>query len=519
MIKYCKPRRKTKTNAAIFHHKPEDFDRIGVYGKNDLHTTRAVLHALRPLSKSERRLWAVDRTINERGVMVDVELCKAALLMADKIATRANEEIAELTGGKVTSTKQVAALVSWLQFRSSPAVKALDAATVDYFLSRDDIPQEVRRALELRKEGSNSSTAKFQALLSYASPADHRVRNLFQYHGATTGRWTGRGPQLQNLPRGTVKGEKIDQAIEAVRAGDLDTLTALGGTAGAALASIVRASLIAKPDHEFVGADYSAIEARVLLWLANDPGLDVYHRGGDIYCEFASNIYGRHITKSDTQERQLGKVAILGLGYGMGAAKFYDTANAWGIEIEEAMAKRTVDTYRNTYLMVRRLWYDVERAAKAAIEDFGVSQGCGFGRIQFRTGGNRLMCKLPSGRIISYPLACIKENRFGKPGIAFHAVATFGKGGRKWQEVDTYGGSLVQSCVQGIARDVMAGALVRLENSGRRPVMSVHDEAVCEVPTGSFSVEEMGAEMCKPEPWAPGLPLDFSGWIGPHFTK
>jgi DNA polymerase len=239
----------------------------------------------------------------------------------------------------------------------------------------------------------------------------------------------------------------------------------------------------------------------------------------DPYCDFAGVVYGRPVTEEDTTARQLGKVAILGLGYGMGAAKFYDTANAWGCPIDESLAKRTVDTYRNTYKAVRTLWYAMERAAQTAIQEPGTVQTCAGGMVSFYGKPSALLCKLPSGRIISYPLACIKENRFGKPGIAFHAVATFGKGGRKWQEADTYGGSLVQSCVQGIARDVMAGALVRLENSGRRPVMSVHDEAVCEVPVGSFSVEEMGAEMCKPEPWAPGLPLDFSGWIGPHFTK
>lgn len=362
-----------------------------------------------------------------------------------------------------------------------------------------------------------SSTAKIAAMQA-RSNHDGRIRGTLIYHGATTGRWTGRGIQPQNLPRAEV--EDVDACL-ADALGDHDAFGLLWGDAFGAAAGCLRGLLVARQGHVLVAADYAQIEARVLLWLAQDPGLRLFADGSDIYREMASRIYDKPVGEITKAERQVGKQAVLGLGYGMGVQKFHDTCQKEGIHLAANLEERTVQTYRATFAKVKSYWYAVEDAAVGAVRQPGTITTVR-GRVKFRHDGTHLWARLPSGRKLCYPFAEVGDRQ--TPWGETRAAVTFmaeEQQSRKWVRTDTYGGKLVENLTQAAARDLCATATVQAEAAGLPPVLLCHDEIVCEVPAadGEAALQRLIGIMTALPAWAEGIPIKAEGWTGWRYRK
>jgi DNA polymerase len=499
MLKMCKPRKPTKNDKREWFESREDLIRLGQYCEQDVATEYALSQKLGSLSDSEQRVWHLDMKINTRGVQCDVEACKGAVSMLSQLAEQGKREIEELTEGAVKSPGQVVKLCDWLQ-QQGVEIADLRAATVKECLKGTVLTDKARRALEIRQANSKSSTKKYQAMIDRAA-ADGRIRSLLLYWGALTGRWAGAGIQIQNFPRGSIKHETVMGLIPAIVEEDLKYLRALGDPTDT-LSSCLRAMLIAKPGHELIGADYSSIEARVLLWLAGDErGLEIFRQGQDIYVDMAATIYGVLPDQVTKDQRMLGKVAILGLGYGMGAQKFVLTCKGYGIDIDLSMAERVVQAYRTKYFKVKELWQNYNSLAIEQIKN---------------NPGRSMRLELPSGREIVYqrPRLTPEPAPWDELQLIDRIQYESPRG-----PVHTYGAKLVENITQAVARDVMAHAMVELDAAGLDIVLSVHDEIVIEVPEGTTSVDAVCDLMCRLPDWARGLPVAAEGWIGKRFRK
>jgi len=496
MLKMCKPRKPTKNNPAEWHETPEDLERLGQYCIQDVRTEYELSKKLGHLSDFEQRVWHLDLKINTRGVQCNVEACKAAVEILDELAEQGKREIEDLTQGAVKSPAQVVKLCDWMQGQGVD-IPSLAKDVVSEYLGTD-LPVKVRTALEIRQRNSKASTKKYQAMIDRAA-SDGRIRSLLLYWGAHTGRWAGSGIQVQNFPKGKLSAETAESLLPAILGRDIEFLSALGDP-GELLSSCLRSMLVSKPGYRLIGADYASIEARVLLWLAGDErGLQIFRRGDDIYVDMAAGIYGVLPNEVTKDQRALGKVAILGLGYGMGAQKFVATCKSWGIPINPQLAQRVVDTYRDKYQRVQQLWRDTDYKAKKQIKTTG-----------------ELRLRIPSGREIVYnkpsigmepapwdPLQMTERMSYESPRGLTH----------------TYGAKLVENITQAVARDLLAHAMLNIEAAGYDIVLSVHDEVVVEVLKGVSSVEEICGLMCELPDWAAGIPVAAEGWEGETFRK
>jgi DNA polymerase len=511
MLKMCKLRKPTKNNPAKWHETPEDLKRLGEYCVQDVATEYALSQKLGHLSDTEQRVWHTDLKINLRGVQCDVEAVKGAIDLLTQLEERGKRDIERVTKGAVKSPAQVVALCDWIKQRGIE-LDGLAKANVSEALAREDLPPEVREVLEIRQANSKSSTKKYQAMLDRAD-TDGRIRSLLLYYGAHTGRWAGSGIQIQNFPRGTLKAAVAEGLIDAIKDRDIEYLEALGDPSEL-LSSCLRSMLTARPGYELIGADYSSIEARVLLWLADDQrGLDLFRGGRCIYRDMAGDIYGKLPDDVTDAERMLGKVAILGLGYGMGWKKFVLTCKGWGISISDAMAERVVFAYRNKYAKVKQLWYDMNSAAINAIR-YGTTSRVGRCVVSRRDGN--MIIRLPSGREIVYNKPELsQEPAPWDPEQLIDRISYESPRGR----TDTYGAKLIENVTQAAARDLMAGAMLELEDAEHDVVLSVHDEAVVEVPEGTVEEWEVSDMLCKLPAWAAGLPVAAEGWVSRRFRK
>jgi DNA polymerase len=280
----------------------------------------------------------------------------------------------------------------------------------------------------------------------------------------------------------------------------------------------LRGAIVAGPGKELFVADFASIEARVLLWLAGDEAaLDLFRSGADIYCEMASSIYNRPITKADKDERQLGKAAVLGCGYQMGASKFVDTALMYGVTITEQFSVDVVDAYRTKFYRVKNMWYTQEQAACEAVETGRLIKSH---KVKWYVDGDFLFCELPSGRRLAYPFPEVRPRAtpWGdmKPSLTYKGMDPYT---RQWRRQVTYGGMLVENITQAVARDLMADAILRCEASVYTPVLSVHDEVISEAPLGEGSVEQFVQLVRECPTWAAGCPVDAEGWKGPRYHK
>jgi DNA polymerase len=416
-------------------------------------------------------------------------------------------QIERETSGYVTTGKQVQRILA--QFKTwGLTLSDLSKEAVTEAL-KGDHPPHVRRLLELRAEGSKSSVAKYQKMIDMCD--ESRVRGLLRYHAASTGRYAGAGLQIQNLPRPTIKNPEVAARILAM--GDYEFASACYPSINEAAASSIRSMLIA--DGIFLAADYSAIEARVLVWAAGaERKVGEYARGIDQYRGLAARIYGKAPKDITDHERQLGKAGVLGAGFGMGARTFIDSAKNYGVIIDEKMAKKTIDAYRGSHPEVVQFWYAIEEATKNAIRSpshkFKVKAFNVFVRGKF------LCIELPSGRLLRYlnPRLTAKQTKFGmREEIRFTGVFQ----GKAVPE-STYGGKITENCIQATARDVMTSAMLNLQAAGFKIVLSVHDEIVVDEPNDNRYAEFIEIMETNP-PWAKGLPTQVGAWKGRRYRK
>ena len=509
---FCKPCKPTIANGGrtrnLPRHAPDKWERFKAYATRDVETMRLIYKKLSsyPVTAFERKVWALDARINERGVMVDTELAQAAIDVDAAFTAEHAEELQQLTG--LDNPNSVAQLKDWLAMRGMDC-ESLSKGTVADLLGKA-IDPTTRRVLELRQLLGKTSTKKYQAMAA-AAMADDRIRGITQYYGAgRTGRWAGRIVQPQNLPQNHL--DDIDKVRELVRDRDLTTLELIYDNVPDVLSQLIRTALVAKPGHTFLVADYSAIEARVIAYLAGERWrMDVFAKGGDIYCSSASQMFKVTVEKHGINGhlRQKGKIAELACGYGggVGALRAFG-ADKMGLTEEEM--QDIVTQWRLASPTIPRFWRDTENAAKRALENPGRKCGLRCGATYWRDA-DALRCQLPSGRILTYWGARLDNDG----SICFMGQ---NQTTRKWEKAETWGGKLVENIVQAYARDCLAVAMVRLEAAGYRICFHVHDEIVAEAPDGT-RWQDMAAIMAKPIPWAPGLLLNADGYDTKFYRK
>ncbi len=511
MLKLSKPRKPTKNNPSTRHENPEDYEILFEYCKQDVEVERLIYKTIRPLNKSEQELWYMDQEINMRGVQIDVARVEDALYMIKKFTDECNIEVSVLTDSFIHSVNQRERALKWIQ-NNGVSMPDLKKATVDQTLTHCQLPDNVRRLLEIRQQLSKTSTAKFQALEN-ATDRNGRLKDLLLYHAASTGRWGGRLFQPQNLPRGNV--EDIDSCIDILSSRDINAFKESYPDVMGAISSCIRGMIVANEGNDLIVADYASIEARVVLWLANDEaGLRRYREGVDLYVDMAKRIYRKE--DINKQKRNLGKTAILGCSYGMGHVKFRETCMNQGLDITEETAQEAVSVYRQTYSKVKNMWYGQEEAAIEAVKSKKLIP-CG--RVRWGVVGDFLYCRLPSGRCLAYHKPqVIEAERFNEIREQLTHMGT-NSYTRKYEHQSTWGGKLVENITQAVARDLLAEAMIRCEKAGYQIVLSVHDELVAEVPVDFGSLEEFISLMTTIPSWAEGCPIDAEGWRGKRYRK
>ena len=519
---FCKPCKPTIANKGrtrnLPSHAPDKWKRFVEYCRRDVEVCQAIYYRLNsyPVTDFEHEVWALDARINERGVLVDMDLAQAAIDVDEAFKAEHLEELQALTG--LDNPNSVSQLKEWLE-GVGLSVDSLNKATVAE-LKRAAIDLTTRRVLELRSLLGKTSTKKYEAMVN-AAGEDDRVRGITQYYGAgRTGRWAGRLVQLQNLPQNHL--DDIGTVREIVRAKDLETLEMLYDSVPDVLSQLIRTAFVAKPGHTFLVSDYAAIEARVIAYLAGEKWrMDVFAEGGDIYCSSASQMFKVPVVKHGVNGhlRQKGKVAELACGYGGGVSAL----KAFGADkmgLTESEMQDIVTQWRAASPTIPKLWRDVERAAKRALQNpggrFNVSRPDGSGFLHPRIvsywkDADALRCLLPSGRVLTYWGARLDND--GKICFMGQNQTT-----RKWEKTDTWGGKLVENIVQAVARDCLAVAMVRLDKAGFDIVFSVHDEVIVEAPIGS-KWEDVAEIMGEPIDWAPGLLLRGDGYETPYYRK
>ena len=511
----CKP---TKTNGGrtrnLPEHDPEGWQTFKDYCIQDVRTERDIRHRLEalPIPDHEWDFYHMDQRINDRGVMIDKELVEQAitcdLLMSEEMTKRAYE----LTG--LENPNSVSQLKSWLEERGIP-VESLgkkDVAAMIKDLDKNSADGEALEMMKLRLQMAKSSVKKYQAADRYIC-ADGRAHGLFQFSGANrTQRWAGRGIQLQNLPQNHIS--TLDEARDLVKMGCFDMVESIYGNTPDILSQLIRTMLIPKPGCEFIVADFSAIEARVLAWLAGEQWrLDAFESGEDIYCASASQMFGVPVVKHGVngELRQKGKVAELACGYG-GAAGALISMGALDMGLTEAELPDLIDDWRNSNPNIVQFWWDVEKAATETVKDHKERT---VGRIGFQFSANTLWLVLPSGRKLAYIKPKMQPNRFGRMAITFEGLNQ----ANKWSRGETYSGKLVENVTQATARDLLAEAMWRMEQAGLDIVGHVHDEVILEVPKGRVTVEDVCGIMNQNPAWAKGIELSSAGYRGDYYFK
>ena len=512
MLRMSKPRRLNMDGTPVWWADTEQkkLDALKAYCVRDVETERSIAALLPPLPDDEREIWLMDARMNLRGLMIDLPLVNALQALTEASLKDLSRQMSEITKGEVTNVTTVAKLTAWLK-ENGLEVDSLAKADMGDLLKRPDLSDPVRAALLTRQTAAKTSTAKLKAMLACAG-SDSRVRGLVMHYGANrTGRWAGRLVQVQNLAR-PMKGLDTDLAIKHVLEGaDAETIEFVHGKPLDVVSSCLRPCFVAAPGKTFAVCDFSAIEARVVAWLAGQKDiLDVFASGEDVYV-FTANRIG-------SDDRQLGKVAVLGLGFGMGPMKFVDAAKVYGITLTEERAREVVDAWRKANSKIVKFWYALESAARAAIERDEETE---VGKVRVRMARGKLagsmLIILPSGRHLVYRAARLEFNE-GRSQITYDGINQFT---RNWEPVRTYSGKLAENVTQAVARCLLADAMLRMDKRGMNIVASIHDEVVCEVPEaqGELAYKSMRTIMADGPAWAKGLPLGGAGWVGKRYGK
>ena len=522
MHQMAKPRRARQGEDPAGTYWFDDADRLQrlyKYCQQDVEVERELHDRLPPLSVAEQALWVVSGQINERGFHVDRQFAEAARRIAKTAAPEIDAELAELTAGAVTRINQVTRLLQWLRDQGC-TVQTLGRKTVEKMLEQAELPSTVHQVLELRLGGAQAAAKKIDALLARAGD-DDRVRGAFRYHGAATGRWAGNGFQPQNLKRPVV--HDLAAAIDAVATGDYEHVKSLYPRPLSVVGDCSRAMITAAPRRMLIGADFSSIESRVLAWVAGESWkLDAYRRydatkdpRDEPYCATACKIFRKPPGSFDksSPERGVGKVADLAFGYqgGLTAWRNFEPEKFSDAEVEIFKTN-----WRAEHPATNRFWHEIDNAAVLALREYGQVVRCG--RIDLKYTGAFLRIKLPSGRKISYPQPRLIDDKNDRKRVVF----SDNSGGRFTdcrRGLGAYGGLWAENIVSGIARDLLAAAMLRIEAAGYQIVLHVHDEVVAEVPIGFGNVEEFTHLMTRKPAWALELPIAASAWTGSRYCK
>lgn len=527
LIRYfCVPCKPTKRNGGRTRNLPKhDLEKWALfkeYNAQDVVTEMAVYDRLRafPVPDGLQEEWLVDFSLNLRGVLIDRELVRGALAIDAAERESLLEEAASLTGLANPNSRDQ--MLSWLNENTSVEMEKLTKETVKEALgiageTGDTLAMKV---LDIRRRLSKTSTKKYEMMEKAAGEGD-RVRGILRFYGASrTGRWSGALIQGQNLPRNYI--ENLDLAREIVRRGARATLKLCFGDVTDTLSQLIRTAIIAPRGYTLCVSDFSAIEARVLAWLADESWvLEAFARGEDIYCATASSMFHVPVVKhgENGHLRQKGKIATLACGYqgGVNAMKAMG-ADKMGLTDEEL--DEIVQRWRGANPRIADFWQKVENSAIYAMETgrpAGLAHGILFAiEADIRGGMQFLTIRLPSGRKLFYPEPSLKENQFGRMALHYRTQM-----GANWVATGTYGGKLVENITQAVARDCLAAAISRLLDKNYRIVMHVHDEVVIEVPEGMAdeALADVNATMAEPLAWAAGLSLPAAGFTNPYYMK
>lgn len=565
MLKMSRPKKyDPHLDVLEWHEADGDLSLLYEYSAQDVVVERELDKRLLKLSASEQKLWLIDHEINNRGVAVDTLSAITAVDIVKSEEERLNSAIREVTDNFVATYNSNVALKNWLNHQGVPATGVAKNEVIT-LLAKTDLPQHCRRALEVRQEAAKSSTKKLQAILNGAC-LDGRIRGILQYYAAHTGRWGGRRLQPQNFPRPMLlKQPQIEEVMSMLQErSDVDNLIAeidlLYGPVMTVLSECLRAFITAGKGQDLFAADFSSIEARVLAWLADDePSLHVFRTHGKAYEAAAAEIHGVDISTISKEDfrRQLGKIAVLSLGFEGGVGAFQSMARNHGVSIApvakilwakathehrsramdrwESTGKKTgIDkaewigseliklAWRAAHPAIVQYWGKVNAAAIAAVKSPGFISSVD-DKVRFVMRGSFLFCQPPSGRCLCYPYPKVelKPTPWGQKRemLTYKYVDSVIN---KWVRGATYGGSIVENIVQAVARDILAEAIVRVEErTAWNVVLHVHDEIVAEADStlGPSALEVFESAVQETPPWARGLPISAKGWRGKRYRK
>jgi DNA polymerase len=514
LIRYfCMPCKPTAANGGRTRNLPSDapekWEQFKAYNIRDVEVELAIRKKLEkyPIPEAEHDLYVLDQKINDRGFQADMNFVMQAITCDRQFSVAATEKAYELTG--LENPNSVAQLKDWLVGRGVE-VENLSKKNVQELVGETE--GEVKEALKLRLLMAKTSVRKYEAL-ERAVCSDGRVHGLLQFYGANrTGRWAGRLVQVQNLPQNHLEDLKL--ARDLVKEGRFEDIELLFGNIPGVLSELIRTAFVPKEGHRFIVADFSAIEARVISWLAGEKWrLEVFASHGKIYEAAASMMFHvpiEEVTKGSPL-RQKGKISELACGYGGGVGAL-KAMGALEMGVEEDELQGLIDNWRTANPRIVNFWWEVDKAAITAVKERTKTRTHG---IIFTYQSGMLFVTLPSGRNLVYVKPKLMLNKFGREGLTYEGIGAT----KKWERIETYGPKIVENIVQATSRDLLADAMLRLDRAGFAIVAHVHDEVICEVPEGKSSVEEICSFMSKGPKWAQGLPLTADGYECEFYQK
>ena len=514
LIKYfsvpCKPTKSNgERNRNYPHHSLERWEVFKKYCAQDVEVEKAIRKRLEryPIITSEQEIYVLDQEINDRGILIDTKLVEKSIECENIHKEDIYAEAQKLTG--LENPNSVIQLKQWL-LENGVEVESLSKKTVADLAK--DAEEDVQRLLNLRSQLSKTSVKKYEAIERVLC-ADKRVRGLLQFYGANrTGRWAGRLVQVQNLPQNHIK--DLTLARDLVKNGEFETLDMLFDNVSQVLSELIRTAFIPKENHRFIVADFSAIEARVIAWLAEEKWrLNVFNSHGKIYEASASQMFKipiEEITKTSPL-RQKGKISELALGYG-GSVGALAAMGALDMGVKEEELQGLVSKWRQANPNITKLWWDIDKAAIKVVKEKSFEV---VGKIKIFYEKGIMFITLPSGRNLSYIKPRLETNKFGRKGITYEGIGAT----KKWERIETYGPKLVENIVQATARDLLAEAMINVDKKGYEIVMHVHDEIIVETPIGKGSLKEVCDVMAIAPEWAKGLPLRADGFECEYYRK
>jgi DNA polymerase len=515
---FCQPRKPTKKDprTRIYPaHEPGEFRKFINYCRDDVLAERDLHRVLPPLCPQDVSLFALDFTINERGLPFDTDMVVAAIPVVEQLQAMAVQRVEELTGG--IAPTQVEKLRAWLSDHGCD-VPNLQKETLNRAVIDPALNEEVREVIRLRLEAGLVSTKKLYAMRRVCSPRDGRARGTIMFYGAHTGRWSGKLIQPHNFTRGRLKPKQQLLVFEALAKMTADMFACIWDQPISVISQCMRGFIKAHKGKRLLVVDYAAIEARVLAWLAQERWLlEAFMRGEDVYKIMASMVFGIPVEQiaKDGPERFIGKQLTLGCGYQLGGDRFVEYCAATGTHIEPEAAHRYVKTYRAKNPRIKQYWYDTERAAIAAVQ---TGQRTNVRNVGFEVVGRWLTVILPSGRRLYYLDPKVQPvMKFGEPSLQL-TYKTENLAGQMVR-IATYGGKLVENIVQAVARDFMANGMRQAEARGYPIIGTVHDELISERPEGEGTVEELEHAVCVLPDWGTGCPINAEGFETHRYRK